>query len=124
MTTSIPDTAAPALKLYSVMIPWHSEQSEQGTYEDSVWALTPEEAELEVARMMADSNDSGCDTEEEKEAFASQLVDSNLSVILAVQDTIQSDLKRLLSGPDSNFGPDEKQAFEKILSMLNIPVAN
>jgi len=114
----------PRLKLFSVMIPWHSEQSELGTYEDSVWAETDDEAELAIARMMADSRDSECETDEEREAFAKQLVDNGLSVILAVEDTIQSDLRRLLSGPDNNFGPDEKQAFEKILSMLKIPVPN
>ncbi|CAB5514385.1 hypothetical protein LMG26857_03444 [Achromobacter anxifer] len=123
MNTSITQPT-PRLKLFSVMIPWHSAQSELGTYEDSVWAETPDEAELAIAGMMADSGDSGCETDAEREAFAKQLVDNGLSVILAVEDTIQSDLRRLLSGPDDNFGPNEKQAFEKILSMLKIPVPN
>jgi len=123
MSNPIPNPAAP-LSLYSVMIPWNADRSEEGTYEESVWATSPEEAGASVAMSMAEHEDSGCETDAEREEFAKNLIASGLAVIVSRVAALQSDLKELLAGPSGHFGTEQQATLEKILSLLQVTAAH
>lgn len=116
---SIPSASMPVLRtLFCVMIPWNSNNSEEGTYETNVWATNYDEAGRQVAYEMAEHPDSGCETEAERETFAKNLIDSGLSVITEVSAKVKSDVHELLAGPNGDLKGQAKEDYETIVALL------
>ena len=111
------------LTLYSVVLPWNNNDPEEGTYGNSVWAENPDEATLMVAIEMAHDGEHGT-TDEEREAWAKDLIEgagSAQTIVMRVVDTIQQDLRELLSGPDGN-GADVETKLREIMDLLGEPL--
>jgi hypothetical protein len=109
--------------LFSVTLPWHARDPEQGTYASTVWAPDDGDAGMKVALEMADSRCSGANTEEEKREWAVRLLEqADLSqvVVLRVEDTIRHDLRELIAGPSGVFGAAEKERLDQVLELLGI----
>lgn len=111
--------ASPALTLYSVMSPWHPQDAEQGTFEETVWAASPEEAERELACRMACSS-SGCSEGESTDGWIEDHLAScqHLMVTIPVVPRLQSTLIALLSGPEGNFDGTADADLQAIMAIL------
>lgn len=111
------------LTLFSVTLPWHARDPEQGTYATSVWAADDGDAAMQVALEMADSTCVEASTEEEKREWATRLLEAaDLSqvVVLRVEDTIRQDLRDLIAGPSGVFGAEEKERLDQVLELLGV----
>lgn len=118
-SATIQSESALHLELYTVMSPWHPDDSEQGTYEASVWAASHEQAERELAALMADSSD-GCPEGEDIEQWIEEHLEAcrHLMVTTRAIDAIQTTLLELLSGPAGGATPEVKADLTTIMSML------
>lgn len=118
-SATIQSESALPLELYTVMSPWHPDDSEQGTYEASVWAASHEQAERELAALMADSSD-GCPEGEDIEQWIKEHLEScrHLMVTTRAIDAIQTTLLDLLTGPGGSPTPEVKADLATIMAML------
>lgn len=124
-STNAVAVAAPELSLFSVVLPWNTDDSEEGTYGTSVWAKSYDDAERAVAEEMADHSDSGCETDEEREKWVENLLDNvgGQSVIMKVSDTVVKDVRELFAGPSGDLSGQAKLDFEAALKLLGKHVA-
>lgn len=102
------------------MSPWHNRDPEQGTYEAKVWAVDEDDAKYQLASLMADDNDSGCESDEEREEWAKAHVDNtgHLMVVLPVIETVKDDLLELLRGPTGDADESVNADLAAILAIL------
>lgn len=115
-----PAVTALSLELYNVMSPWHPNDVEQGTFEESVWAASPEDAERELAARMAMSS-GGCGEGESTEEWIADHLNAcqHLMVTTRVIDSIESTILQLLAGPGGEATPDVKADLAEIMGVLS-----
>jgi hypothetical protein len=112
--------ALPKLKLYLVTSPWHPRDREMGTYCDKVWARDSNDAARELALLMAQEEDSSCETDEEMAAWAKKHLEGckDYMDIVDVSATVVNDIRELLAGPEGELEPGAKSDFEAIKKLL------
>lgn len=108
------------LKLFSVMSPWHRRDSEQGTFEELVWAASTDAAYDELVARMAACDDSGCETDEERAKWIEEHTEAcgNLMVALPVAETVKDELRQLLAGPEGVLTDGAAADLAQILKVL------
>ena len=112
-------TEAPKLTLFTVMSPWHARDPDEGTFEENVWAVDGADARRKLTESMADSKDS-FETDEERDDWVKRHLTacSGLMVTSQAIDTVKSDLRELLSGPESGFNAAAKADYDAIMAIL------
>lgn len=122
-TINTPETeAAPSaldLTLFVVTLDWNVNNHEEGDYSDKVWARDEKEAVKFLAEEMAEHNDSGCETDAEREEFVKSTVASaHTHAAMRVTSTIITDCNELLAGPENKLSAEAAADLAALTAIL------
>lgn len=108
------------LRLLSVMSPWHVRNAEQGTFEELVWATDDDDAKRALATRMAQCGDSAGDTDDEVAQWVDAHLDStaHLMVVRDVSESLLSEIRELVSGPDGCLSTQAQEDYRAITTTL------
>ncbi|MFY2597406.1 hypothetical protein ACOTHJ_15420 [Achromobacter xylosoxidans] len=111
-------TPVETLVLFAVTALWNPDNDEEGTYSESYWARSSEEAERMLLEEMAEHRDSGCETDEDRKSFVEYRLRNNCTEVVDVRLQLDSDLRKLLAGPSQEFSAAAQASYDVIQAEL------
>lgn len=118
--THTPATSVATLTLFAVTALWNPDNTEEGSYSNSFWALNEEEAERMLFEEMADTSCSGCLTDEDRKEYVENRLNNgnNCTDVVDVRQQLDRDLTSLLGGPTQEFSAAKQASLDLIKAEL------